>query len=427
MASISTDSTGKRRILFSDADGERRQIRLGYTSKSAANTIKGHVEEIVKATGLGVAIAPETVRYLMDAKDQLHKKFAQVGLAKPRNAVAEPGKVVECVKAFIDRYISIRTDVKPNTRKTWGQARDLLVEHFGDSRDIATVTALDAKAYKSWLASEGFAGASVSKYTYFARQFFQAAVDGRIIAENPFRGIKTGRRSNVARQYFVTPETISRVLDGATDPEFRLVLALSRFGGLRIPSELAGLKWQHIDRERGRILITSPKTERYDGGATREIPLFPELLRYIDEWWESEACPTGVEWVIPSNRFTQAAWRTRLMKLLRRLGIEPWPKIFHNMRASRQTELERSYPTYKVCRWLGNSERIANDHYLMMTDDDFLEASALNKKEAQKATQTATIMPRKGAQAEHGDEKIPEKCGISRGSDGGGGNRTRVL
>src|SRR5262249_46771951 len=135
------------------------------------------------------------------------------------------------------------------------------------------------------------------------------------------------------------------------------------------------------------ILIHSPKTARYEGNETREIPLFPELVPYIDAWWE--ACPEGREHVIGPNRGTQAAWRTRLLKLLRRLGIPAWPRIYHNLRASRQTELEAQWPTYIVCRWLGNSPEVSRENYLMVTDDHFREAAAGGASSGQAALKAA--------------------------------------
>ena len=49
MASISTDSGGKRRILFVDADGNRRQIRLGKVPMKTATSIKTRVETLLAA------------------------------------------------------------------------------------------------------------------------------------------------------------------------------------------------------------------------------------------------------------------------------------------------------------------------------------------------------------------------------------------
>ena len=49
-----------------------------------------------------------------------------------------------------------------------------------------------------------------------------------------------------------------------------------------------------------------------------------------------------------------------------------WP--FQNMRASRQTELEQKFPTYVVCKWLGNTPHVALKHYLTVTDEDYQKA-----------------------------------------------------
>ncbi len=55
--------------------------------------------------------------------------------------------------------------------------------------------------------------------------------------------------------------------------ELRAIVALSRWGGLRIPSEPFVLQWQHVDWERQRVSLPAVKTRT----RTREIPLFPEV------------------------------------------------------------------------------------------------------------------------------------------------------
>ena len=57
--------------------------------------------------------------------------------------------------------------------------------------------------------------------------------------------------------------------------------------------------------------------------------------------------------------------RTEMTRLLRRAGVSGWPRLFHSMRASRQTELQREFPLHVVCSWLGNSPRIAQQSYLL--------------------------------------------------------------
>jgi hypothetical protein len=46
-------------------------------------------------------------------------------------------------------------------------------------------------------------------------------------------------------------------------------------------------------------------------------------------------------------------------------------RLFHNLRASRETELVEAYPVQAVTSWLGNTPSIAMRHYLMTTDEHF--------------------------------------------------------
>jgi hypothetical protein len=73
-----------------------------------------------------------------------------------------------------------------------------------------------------------------------------------------------------------------------------------------------------------------------------------------------------------------------MTRLLRRVGVSGWPRLFHSVtlqegRARRQTELQREFPLHVVCSWLGNSPRIAQQSYLLVTGDDFARAAGVVK------------------------------------------------
>ena len=65
----------------------------------------------------------------------------------------------------------------------------------------------------------------------------------------------------------------------------------------------------------------------------------------------------------------------RLRRIVKNAGLTVWPRIFHNLRSSRQTELAEIFPSHVVCAWLGNSEDIAKKHYYQVTDAHFAAAS----------------------------------------------------
>lgn len=62
-----------------------------------------------------------------------------------------------------------------------------------------------------------------------------------------------------------------------------------------------------------------------------------------------------------------------------RAGQSPWPKLWHNLRASRESELMREYDLATVCRWIGNSPTIVR-HYATSVDlnADFRKAAGLD-------------------------------------------------
>ena len=182
-----------------------------------------------------------------------------------------------------------------------------------------------------------------------------------------------GVRENKARMYYVTREEAQKVLDACPDAQWRLLFALSRFGGLRCPSEHLGLRWGDVDWEHGRITVHSPKTEHHAGKESRQIPLFPEIRLYLEEVWDQTE--PGTEWVMTRYRRANANLRTQLERIIRRAGLKPWPKPFQNCRSTRETELAETYPIHVVCAWIGNTVAVAAKHYLQVTDADFEKAS----------------------------------------------------
>jgi len=203
----------------------------------------------------------------------------------------------------------------------------------------------------------------------------------KLVQSNPFTEVTAKATMKADRERFVTGDETDELLAACPNVDWRVIVSLCRFGGLRCPSEVLSLKWQYVDWERERILVQSPKTEHHPGKAAREIPLFPELKPILTEAFES--APEGAEYVVGGG-YRQAAlspsgWRncnlrTQFARIVRRAGLAPWPRLFPALRASRETELAREYPVHVVTSWLGNTPRIAMKHYLMVTDSRLQKA-----------------------------------------------------
>jgi integrase len=370
MASVTEDPNGRKRIQFVAADGLRKAIRLGKCDRRTADEVSSHIEKIVSATMLDTSIDRKTIEWLTTLNPVIYAKLAAVGVVRAREAA---GKTT--LGQFINQYITSRTDLKPRTIANLKQAETSLVKFFGSARDIRTITKGEAKDWKRGL-GESLAEATIAMHVKKARQFFIDALDRKLITESPFAKLDIGSQANDEREFFVTRDMAAKVLAKCPDVQWRLLFGLSRYGGLRCPSEHLALRWRDIDWEGDRILISSPKTEHHKGKGCRFIPLFPELRKDLMDALEAVEPGEGSEWVITKCRDSSTNLRTGLERIIKLAGVDVWPKLFQNLRSTRQTELAEKFPIHVVCAWLGNSQAIAKKHYLQVTDAHFSEAAA---------------------------------------------------
>jgi integrase len=401
MASISTDQRGLRRLLFKGLNGNRRSIRLGKIQKRAAESIKQHVEHLLSCNQAGLAFNAQTSEWLNKIDQSLRTKLEKHGLVSLK--VHRVGlKLSNHIAAYRERI----SHLKPSTQTHWNHTFRNLATFFSRDPYLSDITAGDAKDFQIYLLkgkarssrrgklpkSKLLAVNTVAKRISNCKALFKDAISRKQIDSNPFEGLRGTVRSNPERDYFITLEESTKVLEACPNAEWRLIFALARFGGLRVPSEIVGLKWEHIDWANNRLLVLSPKTEHHEGKKNRVVPIFGELKPFLEEQFEL-AVP-GNEFVMVDHRCTNANLRKMLLTIIERAGLIAWPKLYHNLRASRATELVRDYPAHVVAAWLGHSVRIAAEHYLQVTEDDF-------EKAAQNAAQHMHVMPRIDSQPQN--------------------------
>jgi len=357
-------------------------------------------------------IDSETARWLATAGDDIREKLAEFGLIEAQQ-VRGNAKLID----FVDNYIESRRDVKKSTWNVYNQTRRCLLGHFGPDRLIRDVLPADADEFRVYLkAVQRLGENTLRRRIGVSRQFFKAAIRARIITENPFADIPAAVQGNEEKFFYITREMAQAVLDECPNAEWRLLFALARFGGLRTPSESLLLRWSDVNWEKRSILVTSPKTEHHPGKESRVIPMFPELVPYLEESFEHAA--PGAEWVITKYRDNKKTnLRTHLQRIIKRAGMQPWPKLWQNLRSTRETELLDSFPISAVCKWIGNSEAVARKHYLQTTEEHFAKAVGGG---AESAALTATNGSQLRRILRHPNEKTPRiiaDCGVSSAPD----------
>ena len=383
MAGVTDRPNGHRWIQFYDSDGKRKTIRLGKIASKPAHEVCRRVELIQQAKITGTSLDKESAEWLSKIGNELRDKLVAVGLiGKQEHA----GKVR--LKEFLDSYIDSRTDLKPRSIERLGQARRFLIGFFGEEAFVDEFTTNDGERWRIWLLTKarggksGLAENNVRRHCGRARQFFKAAIRQKLIGDNPFSEVPTAVHGNAKRLYFVTREEADALIAAAPSLAWKAIIALARYGGLRCPSEIFSLAWADVDLKAGKMTIRAPKTERHRDGGIRVCPIFPELRPHLEAL--RKARKSGDKLVLADLMISakrqeadgETNLRTYLLRIIRKAGLTPWPKLYQNMRSSCETELLDRYPTKAVCDWIGNSQAVAMKHYAQVTDRHFAAAIA---------------------------------------------------
>jgi integrase len=380
MASISKDKNGTRRIVYYNAVKKQVSIRLGNVPMKDAQTIKVHVENLLSAQAMGVSVTTETAEWLAKIPDQLHQKFVQKGFIPPRRVVGTLGEMIP--KVIKDKEQSV--DAKTSTLEIYGQAEESLYRHFGKDRQVDTITTAEAREFCRWLEKNGrlknpgaLAQSTVAKRMQHVISFFGEMVKTGDIPCNPFTGIAKKATIDERRNQYISEETILKVMEYAPDAEWRLIIALWRFAGLRAVSEVLMLKWTDILWDQRAIMVHSPKTEHH-GKAFRKIPFFPHIEECLTEAFEQ--APEGSIYVVEKHapRYLrgqkeriyisrQGNIGTMFRKIIHKAGIAPWTKLIQNLRASFETDLLNGeygeFGIHTIAEWLGHSPQVMLKHY----------------------------------------------------------------
>jgi integrase len=409
MATLSEFPKKHWRIQYVDLEGKRQTVRLGKCSKSSANLVRHRIGLLIAARRLSVATDPDTLAWLNTVGEPLRSRLVRTGLTGLDTVVRrDRGLVVEFLRDYVSRR---KNAVKPGTVIMWNTAIRDFSKTIPNSLTLSQLDATHARHWVDAMRASGLSGSTQHQRVTVLKQMLDHAVTGKRISSNPFAKIKISRTKSFANVE-VSRQTIDRLLPHLTQT-WRAIVVLARYGGLRCPSEVLSIRWDQIDMRNRMMMIPQPKNEGR-GHKVRKCPLFVEVFAVLSKLKRESEYVVDIGDSLRS-RAKRQGWRdshlrTELRRTLKNVGIKPWPRLFHSMRASRQTELEREFGRTAACAWIGNSERVAEDHYLMVTSSDWERATGVESgSRVKKATQKATQPRQETARQAKTKRKKPRK------------------
>ena len=373
MASIHRKTNGTFEIRFFVAEDRRSFYPGKNATKKNAEAIGLKLDRLAFAATHGETPPPSVAEWLLALPDRQHDKLASWGLVQRRTRPSDIKK--ELLGDWLDAYIK-RGSRKDSTNDQLEDVARNLKTHFGAEKPISEITEADAEDFRIWLetegceVAEGAASCGLAKNTVRrrigrAREFFNLAVKRKIIEVNPFAQEAVTVGANPERQFFVPADWIERCIKVCNCEDWRIMLAFARYAGMR-SHETRMQRWEDIDIPNCKMIIRSNKTP-----PERVCPIFPELMPHLMRAKEM-ACE-GADLVV--TRYTPSVGiNETFKKIVKRAGLNEWPKLMQNLRATRETELLARYPIKDVTSWIGNSAPVAMKHYAMTMQESFNRA-----------------------------------------------------
>lgn len=148
------------------------------------------------------------------------------------------------VGRYLDDWLRSRKEAKHAVASllAWGQSVREMKALLGE-RSLVSPTHSDGEAYRAAMQARDLRSTTVHKRLGHARQMLEDAVRLGHITANPFRHVRQRMGDVSERRAYVPVADVSRVIDHCPNAWWKLLVALARFGGLRIPSEAFSLTW----------------------------------------------------------------------------------------------------------------------------------------------------------------------------------------
>jgi integrase len=342
--------------------GYHRKLWLGPITKTQAVAIGRHLEHLKRSAETATPPPADTARWSRAVSARIQKQLGKWGLIEVGPSSAE---LPRSLGGYSEFYLAARADTKPTTIARWRNVRNKLLEHWPAATSIAAITPGDCDRFAAAIRKR-HKPSHAGKLIADSRQLFAAAVRDRLLEANPLAGIDSAAPHDRSRESYITPE-LAKTLIYDSPPQLACLLALARFGGLRVPSEPLALRLVDVDLVGGKLTIPTGKT------GSRVVPIFPELRPHLERL--AELAPTGATWLFNDGRRAAATlWRKQLGNVLARKSITPWPKRWQNLRASCRTDLESRFPEFVINAWLGHSSQIGAKHYTRVNESHFAAA-----------------------------------------------------
>ena len=290
MASIHRRAGSKNwHCSFRDSSGKWRLVSTKCTDKVKAMAVCSRLESLAQQTakpGGREGVSEEDAGELMEAGLRLvqHAKGGTLSEATAREfcnrvlkASGTAGEIKgESVREFFDNWIAGKKLSKAeHTGLRYKGAKEAFLKSLDKRADLplSTVSAKDIESFRDARLKIVGSG-TVSDDLKILRSAFNRARRQGTIHVNPCEAVDIPKSTAQAREPF-TPADVTALVKAATDDEWKTVILLGFFAGLRL-GDAVRLTWEAVDFEKGLLTFRAQKTKRMES-----LPIHKVLSEHL--------------------------------------------------------------------------------------------------------------------------------------------------
>ena len=366
----------------------RKTLTLGHVSKQDANLFAANIDKLVSHKKRYDTTPIELESWIGSLSQTHRQQLSDLNLIDKFDSSLTVGGLID---AFLADYRN--SGKTPLTVKQFETAMRVRVprklkqqlvsflspQPLSSKPNAEAIFSDQAKAIfrdaESWQRNH-YAKSTWSRTNGRLREVGSWAIGRGICDHNLFALMPRPGEVNADRNQHVEHETVIDVMDFCLDSDTRLVFALGRFAGLRLPSEARTIKRSDVDFEKRQLRILDSKKKEY-----RTMPLFDEVQSAIEHHLAST--PPS-RWLM-SDRFRGSSDANNyglMHEAVCRSPHQPWVKLRQNLRSSCENDLLQIFEERLVTLWLGHTIKVSRRHYQKQKDSDILRA--VERSRAQK-------------------------------------------
>ena len=177
---------------------------------------------------------------------------------RSRGAWVPPERSRTTVASWAERWYSTTGHLRPSTQTLYRWLLDRYIIPTLGNAELGDVDTEVVRRWLSGLAKSGLSKSTVAKAYRVLRQLLQHAVDAGYLARNPCTVRGAASEPQVPMRCPTIDEVIA--IADAIEPQFRALVLLAGFGGLRW-GECAGLRRTKVDLLHRTVSVTEQATE----------------------------------------------------------------------------------------------------------------------------------------------------------------------